>query len=175
MEKKGRSTRARSGGEVAAESTMGQPLLRAVLGRAQSDVGMVTDLLESTGVLPPLAERLKNPVPLPLDLMLRLAVRRRLQYWESSGVHSRLGNRVPSSAAVWADLRKAPADASYPTRKLVQRNLSAFLQELAWDQANSTSDVAFGSAERRELLDRLIAFLWQHRHSGKSCSGASGQ
>jgi hypothetical protein len=142
-----------------------------IIREAEHQADLVNAFLEALGIVPHLEQRLHNPVPLPADLLLKLAALVRLYQWEKTGLRPHLPANLPSAREVLEDVlgvprRKRPRFSGCELAKIV---LKTHLTQMAWTGLSGLqSDVAITqTVSPEQTLDLVAHFLWQFRHLGK--------
>jgi hypothetical protein len=143
----------------------------------ERDAEFMADLtatfLDFIGIVPPLKERLRNPVALPSEFLLELAAILRIAVWERAGLVDRIGDGLPSAEAALADLfgRLGPEpQASRSETMGTALRLAVFrttVSRLAWGAREELyADVALDLSDEGSA-EALADFLWTHRDLGR--------
>jgi hypothetical protein len=135
---------------------------------------LTTAFLDVIGIVPPLKERLRNPVALPSEFLLELAAILRIALWERAGLVDRIGHGMPSAEAALADLFGRLGPEPQASRSEITGTalcLAVFrttVSRLAWGAREELyADVVLDPLDDGSP-DALADFLWSHRDLGRS-------
>jgi len=143
-----------------------EQVARAVVCRAAEDVDLACRFLETLGLIPSEKKRLKNPIPLPLGLLLKVAAYARLLRWEGAGLIGDLPE-LPAADEVLDDLSTATPspDRNRLDGKMLARDvLGAWFRRMSWNSPAPAADVVLRGHDPEAVLDELAQILWSFRN-----------
>ena len=145
----------------------GEQVVRAVICRAAEDVALACRFLEAAGVIPPESKRMKNPVPVPLALLLKIAAYVRLLRWERAAQLDELPE-LPAPQTVLDDLASVPSGGGQrlEAAALAARVFGAWFRRMSWASPVPAADVVLRGNDPEAVLDELAQLLWTCRELG---------
>ena len=136
--------------------------VRVVAGEAERAASGACAVLQALGLL-------GSPVPIPLDLMLKLGAMMRIYQWEEAELTQFLHAALPPAERVMNDvLHPAPGEggAEFDGRELAQRVFRTWYRQFAFDHVAPGAEVVITGIDPAAVVAQLAEFLWRHRHLG---------
>ena len=153
-----------SGRERGTRSLDAEQVARAVISRAAEDVDLACRFLEVVGVIPVERKRLKDPMPLPLSLLLKVASYVRLLRWERAGQINDIPG-LPAAQDVLDDVLTVPSagESRLDAETLAGDVFGAWFRRMSWHGPAPAADVVLRGNDPQAVLDELAQLLWNFR------------
>ncbi|MGB7159155.1 MAG: hypothetical protein WBD40_13890 [Tepidisphaeraceae bacterium] len=115
-------------------------------------------------MIPAERKRLKDPVPLPLDLLLKVASYVRLLRWERAAQINDMPG-LPAAQTVLDDFATVPSGGEYrlDAKVLAGDMFGAWFRRMSWDSPVPAADVVLRGNDPEAVLDELAQLLWNFR------------
>jgi hypothetical protein len=138
-------------------------VVAAVIQRAAEDVELACSFLEHAGMLGPERQRLKDPVSVPLGLMLKAAGLMRALQWQKA-LPDGTGNQLADPQALLDNLPKVGHEQHLDGDQVARESFGRWFGTMSWFRLRRGADVLIKNVQPQPVADELANLLWQFRH-----------